>query len=177
MPLIFYILQLLFPTHYQAIPLQAPISPVESFYSPRNTVVAFKSEMDYRRAVECMAKSLYWEAKGREEGKTGMVMVGLVILNRVRHNGYHNDICGVVKAKNAFSWFSDGKSDRPKEQDRYRLAETIAKQLIEGKHSGKLPPSVVFFKRCDTSSMFFSKLRMYAQHKSHCYYYQPRKTK
>ena len=113
--------------------------------------------------------------KYKEEGKVGMVMVGLVILNRVRHNDYQNDICSVVKAKNAFSWFSDGKSDRPKEQDRYRLAEKIAKQLIEGKHSGKMPPNVTFFKQCNYASEFFSKLRMYTRHKGHCYYYQPRK--
>ena len=176
MAYIFYILQLLCPS-YHTMGLQAPVEAYKPPYYYRNSTVAFKTEMDYRRAVECMAKSLYWEAKGKEEGKTGMVMVGLVILNRVRHNDYHNDICSVVKAPRAFSWYSDGKSDRPKEQDRYRLAETIAKQLIEGKHSGKMPSSVVFFKRCDTSSMFFSKLRMYAQHKSHCYYYQPRKKK
>lgn len=177
MSFIFYILQLLCPSQYSAMGVQAPVSPVESFYSSRNTVVAFKSEMDYRRAVDCMAKSLYWEAKGREEGKTGMVMVGLVILNRVRHNDYQNDICGVVKAKNAFSWFSDGKSDRPREQDRYRLAETIAKQLIEGKHSGKLPPNVTFFKTCNSYSEFFTKLRFYRQYKSHCFYNHPRKKK
>lgn len=177
MPLIFYILQLLCPSQYSGMSLQAPISPIESFYSASNTVVAFKSEMDYRRAVDCMAKSLYWEAKGKEEGKTGMVMVGLVILNRVRHNDYQNDICSVVKAKNAFSWFSDGKSDRPKEQDRYRLAETIAKQLIAGKHSDKLPPNVTFFKTCDSYSEFFTKLRFYKQYKSHCFYHHPRKKK
>ena len=177
MPLIFYILQLLCPSQYSGMSVEAPVKPVESFYSSGNTVVAFKTEIDYRRAVECLSLSMYHEARSKEEGRVGMLLTGLVILNRVRHNDYQNDICSVVKAKNAFSWYSDGKSDRPKEQDRYRLAETIAKQLIEGKHSGKLPPNITFFKTCDSYSEFFTKLRFYKQYKSHCFYHHPRKKK
>lgn len=175
MAFIFYMLQLLYPVQYSAMGLQALVKPMVSFYSSGNTVVALNSEMDYRRAVECLAKSLYWEAKSKTEGEKGMILVGLVILNRVRHNAYPNDICSVVKAKNAFSWYSDGKSDKPREKDRYRLAETIAKQLIKGEHSGKLPSNVLFFKRCDYSSEFFSSLRIYKKHKGHCFYHQQRK--
>lgn len=177
MSFIFYILQLLYPAQYSAIGLQALVKPIGSFYSSGNTVVALNSEMDYRRAVECLARSLYWEAKSKTEGEKGMILVGLVILNRVRHNEYHNDICSVVKAKNSFSWYWDKKSDKPKEMDRYRLAQIVAKDLIGGKHSGKLPPSVTFFKRCNTYSQFFTKLRLYGSHGSHCFYHQPRNKK
>lgn len=176
MAYIFYILELLCPS-YQTMGLQAPVEAYKSSYYYRNSTASFKTEMDYNGAVECLSKSLYFEAKEKAQGKTGYILVGLVILNRVRHNEYHNDICSVVKAKNSFSWYWDGKSDKPKEMDRYKLAQIIAKDLIAGKYSGKLPSSVTFFKKCDTYSQFFSKLRVYGSHGTHCFYYQPRKNK
>lgn len=177
MAYIFYILELLCPSQYYAMSVEAPVEVYEQRYYYRSTVVAFKTERDYNRAVECMAKSLYWESKSKAEGKTGYILVGLVILNRVRHNDYPDDVCSVVKAKNSFSWYWDKKSDKPKEMDRYKLAQIVAKDLIDGKHSGKLPPSVTFFKRCNTYSQFFTKLRLYGSHGSHCFYHQPRNKK
>lgn len=157
--------------------LQAPVEAYKPSYYYRNSTVAFKTEMDYNKAVECLSLSMYHEARSKEEGKTGMLLTGLVILNRVRHNDYPDDVCSVVYAPRSFSWTKDGKSDRPKEIGSYRIAQSLAKELLTGKHSGKLPSTVLYFKQCGYASEFFSKLRMYTRHKGHCYYYNPRKKK
>lgn len=177
MSLLFYLIQLLSPSAYDTIGLQPPIEPVESFYIPSNTVVAFKTEMDYIRAIECLSLSMYHESRSKKEGTTGMILTGLVILNRVRHNDYPDDVCSVVYAPRSFSWTRDGKSDRPKEIEKYQIAQSLAKELLIGKYSGKLPPSITFFKQCSYYSEFFTKLRFYKQYKSHCFYHQPRKKK
>lgn len=44
--------------------------------------------------MRCLALTLYWEAKG--EGADGMRAVAAVVLNRVAHAQFPNDICGVV---------------------------------------------------------------------------------
>ena len=176
MAYVFYILQLLCPS-YHTIGLQAPVEAYKPPYYYRNSTVAFKTEMDYRRAVECLSLSMYHEARSKEEGRTGMLLTGLVILNRVRHNDYPDDVCSVVYAPRSFSWTKDGKSDKPKEIGSYQIAQSLAKELLSGRHSSKLPSTVLYFKQCSYASEFFSKLRMYTRHKSHCYYYQPRKKK
>ena len=52
--------------------------------------------------VECMAKAIYFEARG--EGQRGMVAVGHVVLNRVNSPKYPSDICDVVYQRHQFSW-------------------------------------------------------------------------
>ena len=121
---------------------------------------------------ECLSHTMYWESKGKAEGKLGMVLVGLVIIHRVKSNKryFPNSICGVVKQPKTFSFFWDGKSDIPKEQDRFDLAKTVAKEVLIGKYNGLIPESVLYYKRCDTFSKFFEKLKFYKRHVSHCYY-------
>lgn len=52
--------------------------------------------------VDCMAKAIYYEARG--EGQRGMVAVGHVIVNRTKSDKYPSDICDVVYQRNQFSW-------------------------------------------------------------------------
>ena len=52
------------------------------------------------KQVECLATTLYAEAKGR--GEFGMVLVGNVILNRLEHSDFPETVCGVVKQKGQF---------------------------------------------------------------------------
>lgn len=121
---------------------------------------------------DCLSHSLYWEAKGKAEGSLGMVLVGLVILHRVesKKRYFPNSICAVVKQPKVFSYFWDGKSDIPKEKDRFKLAQTIATELLIGKYNGLIGKDVLYYKRCDTFSKFFEKLRFVKRHVSHCYY-------
>ena len=67
--------------------------------------------------LECLALNIYWEA--RSEPVTGQLAVAAVTLNRVSHPRYPNDVCEVVYQSGArgcqFSWWCDGKPDRPDE--------------------------------------------------------------
>lgn len=75
----------------------------------------------YRREIECLAKNMYFEARG--EGEKGQNAVAFVTINRVRSNRYPNNVCDVVyqartdsrgrplRNQCQFSWYCDGKVD------------------------------------------------------------------
>ena len=169
---IIYGLYLLNVVQYTTMTPQAPTEAVESVSSLGNTKVAGKPttkvKSPNKRDLECLSLSIYWESKG--EGRNGMILTGLVVMNRVKHKSFPDTVCEVIKAPRAFSWYWDGKSDKPKELDRYKLAQSISKELLNGGHSGKMPPSVTFFKKCRTKSKFFDQLRHKTREGDHCFY-------
>jgi spore germination cell wall hydrolase CwlJ-like protein len=91
-------------------------------------------------ALLCLATAVYFEA--RDQSLRGQLAVAQVVLERVRDPRYPDDICAVVTAGGeerhqcAFSFYCDGKSDRPTDQRAYMLAQWVA--LAAG--SGLLPP-------------------------------------
>ena len=88
-----------------------------------------------QRAQECMALAIYWEARG--EGMRGMQAVGSVIKNRARHRAFPDTVCEVVFQGGEtppcqFSWWCDGKSDRPRNLNAWRTAMRAAEQVLHG---------------------------------------------
>lgn len=86
-----------------------------------------------RRQQECMALAMYWEARG--EGRRGMEAVGWTILNRVYSPHFPSTPCEVVyeggeRAGCQFSWYCDGKSDRPRDWDSWQHAMLVAGDLL-----------------------------------------------
>lgn len=86
-----------------------------------------------REEQRCLALALYWEARG--EGRRGMVAVGWTILNRVHSEHFPATPCGVVlqggeRPPCEFSWWCDGKSDRPREPQSWHQAMLIAAELL-----------------------------------------------
>lgn len=91
--------------------------------------------------VQCMALNIYYEARG--SNLADQAAVADVVMNRVQDTRYPNTICEVVKQgkKNAdgsmrrnmcqFSWYCDGKHDRPQDQDRWVEAQGIAWNMVE----------------------------------------------
>jgi spore germination cell wall hydrolase CwlJ-like protein len=78
---------------------------------------------------------MYWEARG--EGRSGMKAVGAVIINRVESDHFPDDHCGVVYQGGEtppcqFSWWCDGKSDRPRDRQQWALALNVADDLLGG---------------------------------------------
>ena len=53
-----------------------------------------KTEEDKLRSLDCLSQAIYYEA--RSESEDGQRAVAQVVLNRVRHSAYPNNICGVV---------------------------------------------------------------------------------
>lgn len=86
-----------------------------------------------RDEQHCLALALYWEARG--EGRIGMVAVGWTVLNRVRSHEFPATPCAVVRQGGEqppcqFSWWCDGKSDRPRERRSWNLALLTAAELM-----------------------------------------------
>lgn len=91
----------------------------------------------YARSLEdehhCLSLALYWEARG--ESNSGMIAVGWTILNRARSKDFPATPCAVVfeggeQAPCQFSWWCDGKSDRPRDRDSWIQARVIAARLL-----------------------------------------------
>jgi spore germination cell wall hydrolase CwlJ-like protein len=87
----------------------------------------------------CLAEALYFEA--RDQGTIGMMAVGVVIQNRVGHKKYPDTICGVVRQgrywngnpirdKCQFSYWCDGRPERPYEKDVWEEAQSVAELLL-----------------------------------------------
>ena len=95
--------------------------------------------------LDCLAKNIYFEA--RDQGTASHVAVSLVVLNRVNDPRYPNTICEViyqgptyswkpdfpVRNKCQFSWYCDGKSDKPKELEAWNEALKIASLILSHK--------------------------------------------
>lgn len=60
-------------------------------------------------APDCMAKNIYFEARG--ESKKSWLAVAWVTLNRLKSSKFPDTVCGVVLQPYQFSWTKDGKSD------------------------------------------------------------------
>jgi len=86
-------------------------------------------------AVLCLAMNVYHEA--RNDGMTGQYAVAHVVMNRVAHNKYPDDVCSVVKQTNSkgrcqFSWYCDGKSDKPHDEYAWAYAQMVAQDVLSG---------------------------------------------
>lgn len=87
------------------------------------------SDIETKRKVECLAKNMYFEARG--ESKRGLLAVAHVTINRTQSDEFPSRLCDVVYQKNQFSW----TSMRLKIKD-YTLYEEI-KQLAYDVLSGE----------------------------------------
>ena len=103
---------------------------VERMRPPQPQPVELHIELPLRkvdaRSHHCLAKAIYWEARG--EGEVGMLAVSSVILNRVKDERFPDTVCEVVYEGGEappcqFSWWCDGKSDYP--TDRAQWGEIL----------------------------------------------------
>jgi len=83
--------------------------------------------------ITCLARSIYWEAKGRDTRE--MEAVANVVMNRLGHDGFPDTVCAVVKQGSEtkscqFSWWCDGRSDQVEEKQRYDVAKEIARKAL-----------------------------------------------
>jgi N-acetylmuramoyl-L-alanine amidase len=90
--------------------------------------------------MECIAKNIYFEA--RNQSHLGQIAVTHVVLNRIRDERYPNNACAVIKQgptdstgfpkrhKCQFSWYCDGLSDAPKNDELWDTAQERATEAI-----------------------------------------------
>jgi len=89
--------------------------------------------MNLQDEHHCLALALYWEARG--EDQRGMIAVGWTILNRTRSPHFPGTPCAVIyqggeQRPCQFSWWCDGKSDRPRNRHSWTKARVIAADLL-----------------------------------------------
>ena len=91
--------------------------------------------------VKCLALNIYHEA--RNQPTVGKLAVAQVTMNRVKDVRFPNTICGVVyqgyysnnfpiKNKCQFSWWCDGKSDKPRDTRAWSYSLMLAQRMHEG---------------------------------------------
>lgn len=84
----------------------------------------------------CLALTVYYEA--RSEPVLGQVAVAEVVLNRQQSPAYPNTICEVVtqggtrRDRCQFSYYCDGKPERPTDWKAWRRARVIAELTQSG---------------------------------------------
>lgn len=81
------------------------------------------------RALGCLSEALYFEARG--EGIKGQAAVAEVILNRVDHPAFPQNVCAVVNQPAQFS-YKGRVSTRIRDTKAYRRAQRVAQAALTG---------------------------------------------
>jgi spore germination cell wall hydrolase CwlJ-like protein len=103
---------------------------------------------DPNNEMYCMAQNIYFEAGNQP--LAGKIAVSQVVLNRVEHPSYPDNICDVVyqakmrvnwkneivpiRNQCQFSWFCDGKSDDPVDSQTWLSALHIARDVVQKRY-------------------------------------------
>jgi len=123
---------------------------------------ASSTEIKLTESMTCLAKNIYFEARG--SSFADQIAVADVVLNRVNSRFYPNTVCGVVKdavvkeswktkqyknlkksqrkyipVKNKcqFSWYCDGKKDDILNEDAWEKAKNISYNILnDGEYIG-----------------------------------------
>lgn len=99
------------------------------------TAIAQPAHAKLPRDVECLAKNIYFEARG--ESLRGQIAVALVTINRVESTKYSDTICGVVYQKGQFSW-TQGPTRLTSDKS-WAQAVEIAQQSLMGTYDKLMP--------------------------------------
>ena len=115
------------------------------YFSMLLLLVTLTQAYELDKQTECLAMNIYHEA--RNSNLADKLAVADVVLNRVDSPKYPNTVCEVVhqavvskwhlsegrivplKNQCQFSWYCDGKSDIPIEQDAWEDAKLIAVKI------------------------------------------------
>ncbi len=112
---------------------KTPPAPSELITKPQAQAVDSSGEEPMDDAITCLARTIYWEARGTDIA--GMEGVANVVMNRVGHEGFPETVCEVAKQgqeKGAcqFSWWCDGRPDDAKEDESYAIAKDITRKAL-----------------------------------------------
>jgi len=101
--------------------------------------VEFLKNLPARKGDEtwrCLTEALYFEARG--EDARGVFAVGEVILNRVEHAEFPNDVCGVIyqgtgkRYQCQFTYSCDGQKEVVQEPQAWKHVGKVASLLLDG---------------------------------------------
>lgn len=123
------------PEEAQKLNAERPVEAVAA-----NPAAPFKlraDEISRLRAIDCLTQAIYYEAAS--EGVDGGRAVAQVVLNRVRHGGYPNSVCGVVYQGSQratgcqFTFTCDGSLARTPVAYLWQRSRQIASEALAGR--------------------------------------------
>ncbi len=130
-------------------------APSEMITKPEVQAVDPSGEKALDDAITCLARSIYWEARG--EGVAGQEAIANVVMNRLGHEGFPETVCAVVtegKEQGAcqFSWWCDGHSDAAEEAKSYASAKEISRKALNRQLDDRTKGAFYFHNRNLTPS-------------------------
>jgi len=136
-----------------------------------------QAQMTANDALRCMALNIYFEARG--EPFLGKIAVGHVVLNRIAHSRYPSNACDVIRQggerrrhRCQFSWWCDGRSDKPRNEAAWREAIFVAMLIYRG--ATKDPTGGALWYHADTVDPRWSRhMLRYAKIGRHIFYVAP----
>ncbi|WP_227367687.1 cell wall hydrolase [Halomonas sp. M20] len=101
-------------------------------------------------AITCLARSIYWEARG--ESVEAMEAVADVVINRLAHEGFPDTVCEVVRQGGEqgscqFSWWCDGRMDHAENEQAYATAKEISRRALNGQLEDRIDGALYFHHR------------------------------
>ncbi len=113
------------------IPMWTQVDPGKAEIFKRPTPAAPAGE------IECLALNIYFEARGEPEA--GQLAVGHVVMNRVASARFPGTVCGVIQQggelrryRCQFSWWCDGRSDKPRNKRLWEKSAELALMVYWG---------------------------------------------
>ena len=109
---------------------------IETAGPAAHSFVSRGTGLDKARALDCLAKAVYYEAASESEG--GQRAVAQVVLNRVAHPAYPKTVCGVVYQGSQrstgcqFTFTCDGSLDRKPSASSWARALSVARRALSG---------------------------------------------
>ena len=96
-----------------------------------------RAEAEAEREIACLALNIYHEARG--ETLDGKIAVGHVVMNRIADRRFPNTVCDVIRQggeqvryRCQFSWWCDGRSDRPGHRKSWTETKALARDVYWG---------------------------------------------
>jgi spore germination cell wall hydrolase CwlJ-like protein len=119
-----------------ALSVATPSSAESPTVTP-SRMISISKQIALSDEITCLAQNIYFEA--RSEPVDGMLAVGHVVLNRVASARFPGTICKVVRQggeqrrhRCQFSWWCDGRSDKPHNKVAWNASRLIAWFIYNG---------------------------------------------
>ncbi len=155
-----------------ATPVALPVPPVSAAPQQRrplrDLVIAFVDHGNQDGEQECLAKAVYFEARG--ETLEGRLAVAEVVLNRAASGIYPSTICGVVTQPAQFSFIRGGKFppvNRTSQawREAVAVADIARKQLADA-----IAPNVLWYHASYVAPSWGRRLTRVARIGTHIFY-------
>ncbi|WHU01580.1 MULTISPECIES: cell wall hydrolase [unclassified Sphingomonas] len=117
----------------------------EDFASLSDAVAAQDAPASLDRELNCLAVSIYYEAKG--EPLSGQLAVADVILNRTESGRFPTSVCGVVTQRGQFSFVRGGKLPTPPSNGQWKKALAVAQVAMKDQWDSPVPEALYFHAR------------------------------